>query len=87
LELHHRLPFPIVDFDQPADAYLHMVAAAITSLGVTPGRHAMNFRFFEPSLRHRSSSAGNAVAATLGINRSDHWAAALSLYRQLLERT
>jgi hypothetical protein len=55
IRLHDRSPFPIVDFDLPADRYLESVRSAFAAIGLdSPDQ----LGFFEQDLRHQGVDAG-----------------------------
>lgn len=66
LDLHDQAPFPIVDFDLPADRYLLQVRAAFEKLGLGPPEQ---LDFFEGGLRHQDDSAPRLDADVEAIYR------------------
>lgn len=53
IALHDVAPFPLVDFDLPADDYLATVRVAFTQLGLQP---PSELGFFDQGLRHQSTA-------------------------------
>lgn len=66
LALHDRRPFPILSFDEPADALRRGLDALLPSLGLQPPPDP----FFDPGLRHHEAAAGEVHPSLRGI-----WAA------------